>query len=133
MANWYAVYEDATGALKSMGTVLGELPPGYSSVVVGQSRPDGVWNASTLQFDPKPLNPIIEKDMFMGRFTAAELRNTLGVDYSTATIEVRAFVNLLIALDKLDLSDDLITQGMTKLVQAGILTAERAQEITAYA
>lgn len=48
------VYEDTTGELQSVGTIVGTLPPGFTSEeVVGPPDNDEVWDQVTRAFVPR--------------------------------------------------------------------------------
>lgn len=130
MAEWFAVYETATGKLKSVGTVVGTLPPEYASKSIGSSRPDGVWNETTLSFDPKPPRTHFGTSQFVARWTAQEMRSLLIHEGATNNDKtVIAFRRLLAIADVVDTTHTFVTSGLTACVNAGILTAARAQEI----
>ena len=56
MADWFAVYQESDGKLVSLGTVVSDLGGrGLAKKNLGATRPEGgVWNPSTLIFDPAP-------------------------------------------------------------------------------
>lgn len=64
----YAVYETATGELKSTGTVLGNLPETLTAVELSQEDSDlltsgqGIWDAQTLSVidNPNYVAPVEE-------------------------------------------------------------------------
>ena len=88
MADWFAVYRETDGELLSLGTVITDpLRPGNAKINLGPTRPEGgVWNPSTLVFDPTPARPpdVDRVDEFItamprngGRFTEATIRAEL--------------------------------------------------------
>ena len=96
MADWFAVYQESDGRLLSLGTVITDpLRAGNAKINLGPTRPEGgVWNTSTLVFDPTPASPpdVNRIDEFIaampkngGRFTEAtvraELVKLLGPDF----------------------------------------------------
>lgn len=133
MANWYAVYLESDGTLKSVGTSVGNLPEGHSSKLLGSSRPDGLWNTQTLAFDPHPENTRIGTSKFMARFTAIEAKNLLlsveGIEVGNNEKTVRAFTRLLMIVDQIDTSHQFIAAGLNACVATGIITEQRKQEI----
>lgn len=98
---WYAVYRNDTGALVSIGTVLGEGIPGAElGAVPYEQRPDLAlveWDPAQRLFVPKPPAPpqrTISKRSFMGRIPVAHLvaLNALRID-PAAPIQLRATLN----------------------------------------
>lgn len=129
---WFAVYQISDGELVSVTSIdpTGTLPGGLDFVNVGATRPVGVWNTTTLQFDPPPPIRKITKDDFLKRWTNVELREVMAAR-DQENINVRAFKNWLIAVDDIDLDDGLLVAGMDRLVTEGILTTARRDAILA--
>ena len=126
---WVAVWDTATGALVSVGTVVASpLPAGMSSTDVGATQPIGVWNPSTHAFDPAPViaTPMSRLE-FLQRFTTAE---RLAIRASTDP-GVSDFLFLLDHADTVTTTDALTQQGVNYLVSLGLLTATRAAQILA--
>lgn len=59
---WYAVYETATGRLKSLGTVLANPMPVEFTVQVLAAEPasDQMWDEATRTFVPRPAKIILD-------------------------------------------------------------------------
>jgi hypothetical protein len=72
MENWFAVYEDATGVLLSVGTVISSpLAAGLVAVFVGTVDPiqnNMIWDSTRRMFMPAPPDPA-QRDL------ALEIRN----------------------------------------------------------
>lgn len=68
---WYATYEDATGELLSVGTVLGDLPPGYLRLeIFGPPGDDEVWDKVARTFIPRDEAEVVDLvDEIMGDVT----------------------------------------------------------------
>lgn len=91
MADWFAVHRIDDGELISVGTLIASpLRSGLAAINLGTRPPAGLWNTTTLQFDPKPppLPDVDRIDEFMTRMA----RVLVGAD----EVAVRAeLVNLL--------------------------------------
>lgn len=125
---WYAIYNTATGALVSSGTVIANpLPDGLASVECGQSQPAGEWDAATLTFlEPVELIVLSPQD-FMGRFTVAEetaIRNRAMTDANMVTFLARVERARTVTLSHPD-----TIAGMNYCVSFGLITTERKAEI----
>ena len=60
---YFAVYETATGRLKSLGTVLADpLPVGLTVLDIGSPPPDNeMWDATITSFIPRPPKVFIDR------------------------------------------------------------------------
>lgn len=95
---WYAVYRQDTGALLSIGTVLGEgLPNAELGVVPYEVQPDldvVMWDAAQRMFVARPPAPpqrVISKRRFMGRLSVQEQATLNAIRLNPSTpLEVRA-------------------------------------------
>ena len=85
MADWFAVYWESDGELLSIGTVVTDpLRSGVAKINLGATQPEGgVWNTSTLVFDPTPARPpdvdrvdevVAAMTKTGGRFSESEVR-----------------------------------------------------------
>lgn len=128
---WYAYYETATGRLNSVGESDIVPPPGLSKVYVGEERPTGIWNETTLQYDPRPPIRKIVKSRWLDRFTRAELIQLLSVDYTVSNPNIIALHRYILINDDMDLDDQVITGGMDAVVTAGLITPARLSLIMA--
>ena len=90
MADWFAVYRESDGCLLSLGTVITDpLRPGIAKLNLGPTRPEGgIWNTSTLTFDPTPppLPDVDRVDEVVaamttngGRYSASEIRREVAL------------------------------------------------------
>ena len=123
---WFAVYETLGGKLRSVGTVLPSiLPAGLSSKDFGATRPQGVWNESTLDFDPRPQRRSFPIGRLIRRFTRQER-----IAFRTSTNQnVQDLWFVLFAEDTINVDDPAITQGLDFLETRGILAPGRADAI----
>mgnify|MGYP005863190523 CR=1 FL=1 len=125
---WYAVYDTATGELKSAGSVVADpLPSGLASKEYAE-RPHGLgWNPETLDFDvPRPtpateLSPV----EFMQLFTVSERIEIKGAGDPV----IDDFFDLVRVAGTIRMDHPMVEQGLKYLVRRGILTTERATEI----
>lgn len=61
---WFAVYEIATGRLKSVATVVADpLPPGLAKKNLGANLPPDteMWDESTLTYVPRPIKVLVDR------------------------------------------------------------------------
>ena len=67
---WFAIYDTATGALRSVGTVLASpMPDGLAARDCGNLQPVGQWNSGSLQFEsPARADRLITKLEFRQLF-----------------------------------------------------------------
>lgn len=125
---WHAIYDAATGALISLGTVCAAtLPEGLASVEVGEARPLGEWNPLTRAFEVQAESITWSPQDFMGRFTVAEetaIRHRAMTDASMVTFLARVER----ARSVTNTHPDTIA-GINYCVALGDITAARAQEI----
>ena len=123
---WFAVYETTGGRLRSLGTVIADpLPAGLSSKDVGETQPDGVWNESTLDFDPRPVKRVFSPRQLAERFTKGER-----IAFRTSANQNVQDVFFLMFLEgDVDLDNAIISQGLALLETVGILATGRVDEI----
>lgn len=126
---FYAVYETATGRLRSTGTVLADpLPEGLAAKEYPDGRPDGFsWNPETLDFDvPIPKRPRrVSAVEFMQLFTVQERIAIRGAGDPV----LDDFLDMVRVAGSISLDHPMVVQGLAYLAQAGILTQARADEI----
>lgn len=60
---WTALYQDATGRLLSVGTVVADqLPAGTVAVVLAEKpRRDQMWDSATRSFVPRPAKVLVDR------------------------------------------------------------------------
>lgn len=135
---WYAVYDEATGALVSTGSSVADdatlKTKGYTKKEL-QTKPgkSEEWDPVTLDFvattKPKPKIPMGE---FIERFGVTERENIFGV-IATGTSEqqkrLRAFIEYIRMLGYADPNDPYVVTIMGKLEEYGVIGAGRAEEI----
>jgi hypothetical protein len=127
---WYAVYDMATGALVSVGTVIADpLPSGMSSQAL-VAEPTGLrWNTTTLAFEP-PASTLPDSWTvyeFLKRFTSAEriaIRTLAKTD-----VNAEDFMHLLDQSGDVIRSNPDVLAGLNYLVSTGKLAAGRPSEI----
>ena len=127
---WFAVYEADTGRLRSTGTVLADpLPEGLEARGY-EARPEGMdWNPETRDFDIPRAVPgtVLTPAEFMDRFTLAE---DVAIETAAASDPmIRVFLRRVQNNPTIRMNNELVAQGLGYLVQAGLITPERAAEI----
>jgi hypothetical protein len=127
---WYAVYDIATGALVSVGTVIADpLPSGMASQMLA-AEPTGLhWNATTLAFE-SPASTLPDSwtvYTFLKRLTSAE-RIAIRTLAKTDVI-AEDFMNLLDQSGDVIRSNPDVLAGLNYLVSVGKLAAGRPSEI----
>ena len=123
---WYAVYRTLDGKLQSLGTEVADpLPAGMAAKDMGNTRPDGIWNESTLDFDPRPPERVYSILEFANRFTRQER-----INFRTSTNpNVQDLFFLMFLTEELDVFDLAISQGLDSLETLNIIANGRAAEI----
>ena len=128
----YAVYEIATGALISTGTVVADnevlAAKGYAAVEYEPNVKE--WNPETLAFDiePVPIAPTLRRIDFMRRFTADE---RVAIRQS-ANAYVQDLHEMTMAADMLTLDDADLVAGVNLLESLGIIAVGRGAEVLSY-
>lgn len=136
---WFAVYENATGRLVSLGTVVADdvtlARKGYAkkALTFDPRVPTKQWNETTRDFDdvpePKPRLPLRE---FLDRFTVAEREDIFdAAQNGTAGQQkkIGAFLDYLKASEVADLGAPYIIDSVTAMETTGLLGVGRAAEI----
>ena len=134
---WYAVYEIATGELKSHGSVVASdqvlADKGWTKKeFLEQPSSNLMWNPATLEYDLTAPSAVPNWTIadFLDRFTSAE----------RVAIRVAAKTNDTLA-DRLEMiklvgefpaNHPKLAPFLTYLVGEGLLTAQRATEIGTY-
>lgn len=127
---WFAVYEVATGTLRSQGSVVADvLPDGWASKEFSDRPADGMeWNPETLEFDIAiPVVHVWERTDLMRLFSVGEHAAILSAEASDLILRV--------AMDRLRSartirSDDLEVQYfLGYCVEQGYIAADRPAQI----
>lgn len=126
---WYAVYETATGALRSVGTVLADpLPAGLSSVAIGQDHPSGDWDSASRTFVPRSTLPERwTKFEFLMRMTPAERKACRA--RAEGDEDAADFMDMLNQSGEVVRSNPAVLQGLTYMASVGCMAAGRPSEI----
>ena len=105
----------------------------YYTPIADPPGPDWYYDGSAWVQYPPPPPPPLTRLGFMSRFTDAEL---VGIEVARMTapdVTQRAMLAVLkeswMAATEVDVGDPRTQQGVGMLVQAGLLTAERAAQI----
>lgn len=120
----YMLYETATGRPISQSSAL------PSNVAAGRTVKevpdyDGIWNESTLVFDPLPETRIIDKSAFLDLFTEDELEAIV----SSANIKVKVFIKKLEMAPKVDLKSSRMITALNGMEALSMISSGRAAEI----
>ena len=136
---WFAVYDQTTGRLESLGTVVADdTTLARRNLVKLQLAfdprvPTKQWNEMARDFDnvPEP-KPKIGTQEFLDRFTPSEREDIHGARL-TAAAEIQkrlnAFLYYIQAADGIDLGDQYIINSVAKMETYGLIGAGRATEI----
>jgi hypothetical protein len=107
----------------------------YYTPIADPPGPDWYYDGSAWVQYPPPPPPPLTRLGFMSRFTDAEL---IGIEVARMTapdVTQRATLTVLkeswMAATEVDVTDPRTQQGVGLLVQAGLLTAERAAQVLA--
>ena len=101
------------------------LPAGLSVKEFGDTQPDGMWNESTLDFDPRPVKRVISARQLAELFTKGER-----IAFRTsANQNVQDIFFIMFLEGDVDLDDAIISQGFVLLETLGILASGRVAEI----
>ncbi len=122
----YNLIETATGRNHSeSSTPILEFKDGFH--VVETIDNVGVWNQSTLLFDPTPPPRIIRINVFMSRFTDQEKEDL--VEAAKTIKKANTFIKILPMLGVADLDSDFISVAVNLMEQASIIGPGRASVI----
>lgn len=122
----YVLYELSTGQAYSQSSEPIENP---DSEFYGIKQTDntGIWNPSTLDFDPIPADKRMTTLAFMELFTDAELVGILNAAKVDAQVEL--FVLKMKQAEFIDLNYQPTIDGVNSLEAAGLLAVGRATEV----
>ena len=124
----YNLVKTSTGENISQSSVpIVDIKEGHH--VVETEDNIGVWNTSTLQFDPYPEPRIVEVKDFMERFTDQEKEDL--VEAAKTIKKANTFIKILPMLGVADLDSTFITTAVNGMEQAGIIGVGRAAVILA--
>lgn len=125
------VYEIATGRLIS-STILPHPDPRTGEAVKVSSL-TGIWNTSTLDFDPIPPSRIVEKIDFIDLFTDSEMEAIISKskENNNAGNKVGVFLEKLNAAPNVDLDSDRTTNAVNGMETLELIASGRAAEILA--
>ena len=139
---WFAVYEDATGRLVSLGTVvaadsdLANRGLTAKALAFDPRVETKRWNAARRDFNDVPAPKLVlERQAFLGRLTAAEREEIFDAARShpndAARKRLQAFLDWLKMVDAVDLSDDYVITVVQSVEAVGLIGPERAAEVLA--
>ncbi len=145
---WYAVYNEASGALASTGSVIVEAGETKADAIarlnakgLGVKTLPGdprlisqVWNTTTREFDAfTPLPPHLDKGEFLALLTEVEREDLFEASRKSNNQNVRkrlqAFFDWLKIVEVVDLGDPYVVTAINGMESAGLIGAGRATEI----
>ena len=122
----FVLYELATGRAHAQGQ---EAYTGYDTTVYGlkETANVGIWNESTLDFDPIPTDKRMTTLSFMELFTDAEFEGILTA--AKTVVSVERYIMKMNAADFMDLNYQPTIDGINALAAGGLITTQRAAVI----
>lgn len=128
--NYHYIYDLATGQLISESSlVIDPIPGGIGVKIFSREASLGIWNASTLQFDPRPQNKKEDKLVFIDRFSDSELEGIMAARRTNDKVAV--FVKKLDLAEDVDRSSVRTVTAVNGLEAIGLIVSGRAAEILA--
>jgi len=119
------LYLVETGELISSTALSIDVIPDGMAVKVSSNT--GVWNTSTLDYDPVTEVRSIPKSTFYKRMTCA---TRLDIKIASKTdIEIENLLEYIAGFESIDLDDDELLAGLDYLVAEGVITAEKKAEV----
>lgn len=89
----------------------------------------GIWNPATLDFDQRPVKRVIDRQVFIDRFTEAEFEKISKASQTNDKIE--AFLKKLIMRETVDLDAAWLQDYMSRMETVLLINPGRAVEILA--
>jgi len=123
------LYEIATGKLISSTSLsIPDIPAGMAVKV---SSLTGIWNTTTLDFDPFPEKRVITKLDFIELFTDSELEAIISKskESNTAGNKVSVFITKLELAGSVDLKSDRMNTAVNGMESLGLIAVGRATVI----
>ena len=123
----YVLFDKETAELISQSKAV-IVNPRPDSLGTKQTINDvGIWNKTTKEFDPFPVNKKISTTEFLELFTEPELIGIL--DAAKVSTQVQLFVLKMEQAEFIDLNKQTVIDGVNTMVLSGLLTRERAAVI----
>jgi len=121
--NWI---ETATGKNISQSSVpITKVKDGFHVVETADNI--GLWNESTLQFEPYPENKRIAKSSFYKKIGIALFGKVVAA--SKTDVEIEVLVEYIKGLDTIDLNDGELLYGLNLLVTKGVWTQAEMDKV----
>lgn len=135
---YFVIYNTTTGELVSQGTVISSsIPAGFTAQdIVNPPTDNTIWNSASRSFVQRAASRIISKYEFIQRYSLAERREMFGFmhgsTYTTAQQKnIASFMRYLDFLDRVDLDDIAIQQGVNYQESISMIGAGRAAQVLA--
>lgn len=87
----------------------------------------GIWNQSTLDYDPRPIDRRISHTEFMARFTDEEKEDL--VEAAKTIKKANTFIKMIPMMQIIDRDDTFIVDAVNGMGAVGIIGVGRAAEI----
>lgn len=122
----FVLYDLSTGRAYSQSSVSFDNPNPEKWGIKETSKP-GIWNETTLDFEPAPKSKRMTTLEFMGLFTDLELIGIL--DAAKVSTQIELFVLKMKQAEFMDLGYQTTIDGINGLAASGLITTMRALEI----
>ena len=122
----FVLYELTTGRAHSQSSESFDNPD-ERKWGIKETDKSGIWNESTLDFDPIPTSKRMTTLEFMELFSDAEWVGVL--DAAKVSSQVNLFIMKMTQAEFMDLNYQSTIDGINGLSSAGLLTVERANEV----
>jgi len=134
---WFAIYEDATGRLESVGTVVADDAALSRRGLVKKALPDApgdqLWDEVLRDFKARPVRKLpLSRPEFWRRFTTAEreaIRDLADNGTRQQRSRVKAFLDYLGMMFEVETGDPEIDSAVRALETAGALAPGRADQV----
>ena len=124
----YNLVETATGRNHSQSSAP-ILDPKAGFHVVETADNVGIWNESTLEFDPSPIVNIVKKSDFYKKVTLPLFSKVVAA--SKTDVEVEVLLEYIKGLESINFDDPELVYGIDLLVTKSVWTQAEADMVTA--
>lgn len=115
----YNLVETATGRnISQSSEPISNVKVGFHIVETADNV--GIWNESTLQFDPIPVKNVLVKSSFYKKIGIGLFGKVVAA--SKTDVEVEVLVEYIKGLETIDLDDPELLYGLNLLVTKGVWT-----------
>lgn len=118
------LYRISDGALISSATVIDQVPEGMA---VKESEKVGVWNTSTLDFEPIIKDRILSRDDYLDLFTDSEMLAI--VNAATTDAIIKSSLDVLNFRGRVRMNSENTINSVNYMETKGLIGAGRADEV----